>query len=137
MLELPTPSLPLNVIQSERNVVGVMPTASERLIARVRRCMDDRRLSQTKLATSMGKTQSWLSRRLSGDQSFRLRDLDRLSDIFGVTVPELFFDEYGQWDRRSGGDRRQGERRRAQQTIYDARLEVTPEFARLGFSPKK
>jgi len=110
-----------------------MPKASERIVARVRRCMDDRRMSQTKLAGLMGKTQSWLSRRLSGAQSFRLRDLDRLADIFEITIPELFFDEYGQWDRRSKTDRRKSERRQSQRTIFDAKVELTSTIARLSF----
>lgn len=112
-----------------------MPTASERLVARVRRCMDDRRMSQTKLATLMGKTQSWLSRRLTGDQSFRMKDLDRLATILEVTIPELFFDEYGQWDRRSKTDRRKGERRQSQRTIYDPHVELTSPMHRLAFPP--
>ncbi len=110
-----------------------MATASERLRERVRDFMDAQRFSQTKLATRLGKTQSWLSRRLSGNQSFRLRDLDQLADIFGVTVPELFFDTYGQWDRRSKSDRRKGERRQRQQALYDARLEIDPARDRLHF----
>jgi transcriptional regulator with XRE-family HTH domain len=114
-----------------------MPTASERLVARVRRCMDDRRMSQTGLAALMGKTQSWLSRRLSGNQSFRMKDLDRLATIFEVTVPELFFDDYGQWDRRSKSDRRKGERRKSQHTIYDAKIEIIPSVARAAFPPKE
>lgn len=126
----------MNAVDCGGIVLAVMPTASERLVARVRRCMDDRRLSQTKLAALMGKTQSWLSRRLTGDQSFRMRDLDRLGEIFDITIPELFFDEYGQWDRRSGSDRRKGERRQARQTIYDPKLEVTPTIARLAFPPR-
>lgn len=117
-----------------------MPTAAERLRARVRRCMEDRRLSQTALAELMGKTQSWLSRRLKEDaqgrQNFRMRDLDHLAQIFEITVPELFFDQYGQWDRRSGRDRRHGDRRQTQQVIYDPNVELTPDIARLGF-PRK
>jgi transcriptional regulator with XRE-family HTH domain len=93
-------------------------------------------MSQTTLAGLMGKTQSWLSRRLNGVQHFRLRDLDRLADIFSLTVPELFFDEYGQWDRRSGSDRRKTERRQQQQHIFDPRVELNAAINRLSFPPK-
>ena len=136
MLNWPTPSLLLNTGYVGGNVRADMPTASEQLVARVRRCMDDRRLSQTKLAALMAKTQSWLSRRLSGDQNFRMRDLDQLADIFELTVPELFFDDYGQWDRRAKSDRRRSERRSQRQTIYDPKVEVTPEMGRLAFASK-
>lgn len=110
-----------------------MVSAAERLRTRVRDFLDRRRMSQTQLATKMGKTQSWLSRRLTGNQSFRIRDLDRLAEIFDITVPELFFDDYGQWDRRSKTDRRKGERRQSQRTLYDARLEIVPDRDRLHF----
>jgi hypothetical protein len=65
-----------------------------------------------------------------------MKDLDQLATILEVTIPELFFDEYGQWDRRAKTDRRKGERRKSRQTIYDAKLEITPEIARAAFPPK-
>ncbi len=115
-----------------------MPTAADRLRVRVRRCMKDQRLSQTKLAEQLGRTQSWLSRRLTENpdkrQNFSIKDLDRMADVLKVTVPELFFDDYGQWDRRkNNSDRRKGERRKSQFAIYDARLELTPAIGRLAF----
>lgn len=79
------------------------------------------------------RSQAWVSRKLTGVQPFRLRDLDMLIAVFDVTLPELFFDEYGQWDRRSGTDRRKGERRQRQQTIYDPTLEPSAIVNRLGF----
>ena len=79
------------------------------------------------------RSQAWASRKLTGVQRFSVGDLDLLAAVFGVTVPELFFDTYGQWDRRSKSDRRKGERRQSRQTIYDPKLEPTPEIARLSF----
>lgn len=77
--------------------------------------------------------QSLLSRRLTGVQRFQITDLDRIAVGFGITVPELFFDDYGQWDRRSNTDRRKGERRQARQTIYDPKVEPSATIARLSF----
>jgi len=82
------------------------------------------------------RSQAWASRKLSGVQSFKLSDVALLADVFQITVPELFFDEYGQWDRRSGSDRRKGERRQTRQAIYDPKLELTPQLGRLAFPPK-
>lgn len=104
-----------------------MSTASDKLRVRVREYMDAHKMSQTQLAARLGKTQSWLSRRLTGDQSFRMKDLDPLATIFRITVPELFFDTFGQWDRRTKVDRRKVERRQRRQILYDARLEITSE----------
>ena len=81
------------------------------------------------------RSQAWVSRKLTGVQPFRVRDLDILIAVFDITLPELFFDEYGQWDRRSGIDRRKVERRQQQQTIYDPALEITPKVSRLSFPP--
>jgi transcriptional regulator with XRE-family HTH domain len=82
------------------------------------------------------RSQAWVSRKLTGVQPFRVRDLDMLAGVFGITVPELFFDEYGQWDRRSKTDRRKGERRQSRQTIYDPKVEPSPQIARLSFPPR-
>jgi transcriptional regulator with XRE-family HTH domain len=79
------------------------------------------------------RSQAWASRKLTGLQPFRVQELDMLAAVFNITIPELFFDEYGQWDRRSGSDRRKGERRQRRQTIYDAKIEITPTVARLSF----
>ena len=84
---------------------------------KVRRLMDAHGFTQIALAAKLNKSQSWLSRRLSGVQHFKIRDLDTLAVVFGLTVPELFFDDYGQWDRRSKVDRRKCQDRRVRQTV--------------------
>lgn len=114
-----------------------MDSSSEDLLRRkIRALMKQHQLSQLGLAERIGMNQSLLSRRLTGIQRFHIADLDALAAAFGVTVPELFFDEYGQWDRRSKSDRRKGERRQAQQVLHDARLEIEPERDRLHFPPR-
>lgn len=87
-------------------------------------------------ADRLKKSQAWVSRKLTGVQAFRIRDLDRIAVVFGVTVPELFFDEYGQWDRRSGSDRRKHERRQQRRVLYDPKIEIVLERDRLHFPPK-
>lgn len=111
--------------------------AAETIVrSRVNALVKQRGWSQLEFARKLGKSQAWVSRKLNGVQEFRIRDLELLARIFRITVPELFFDNYGQWDRRSGTDRRKGERRQRQQILYDARLEIEPERDRLHFPPK-
>ena len=109
--------------------------SDELLRRKVKALMKQRGITQIQLAARLDMSQSLLSRRITGVQRFQVTDLDDLARAFGVTVPELFFDEYGQWDRRSGSDRRRNERRQARQTIYDARIEITPLTSRLSFPP--
>lgn len=102
--------------------------------------MKARGWSQTNFVECLAKigfkrSQAWASRKLTGVQAFRVGELDMLAMVFGITLPELFFDEYGQWDRRSKVDRRKGERRQARQTIYDPKAELTPAIERLAFAP--
>jgi transcriptional regulator with XRE-family HTH domain len=76
------------------------------------------RMKQTVLAERMGRSQSWLSRRLSGrpwdegGSRFQFEDLDRLATVFGLSPAELLQPKYGQWDRRRAGERRCGTDRR-------------------------
>jgi transcriptional regulator with XRE-family HTH domain len=91
----------------------------------VKALLDQHGLTQVQLAERLHMNQSLLSRRLSGVQHFQLSDLEALAKAFHITVPELFFDEYGQWDRRSGSERRKGERRQVRQVLYDPKVEPT------------
>lgn len=110
--------------------------ASEDLLRqKIRALMQQHKLTQLQLADRIGMSQSLLSRRLTGVQRFQIADLDALAAAFRITVPELFFDEYGQWDRRSKTDRRKGERRQAQQKIFDPTIEPSREISRLSFPP--
>src|SRR5687768_5786721 len=95
--------------------------AHELLRRKVLALLKQRSWSQTDLTESLARighkrSQAWVSRKLTGVQSFRIRDLDMLATVFGISLPELFFDEYGQWNRRSKTDRRKGDRRHRAQT---------------------
>jgi transcriptional regulator with XRE-family HTH domain len=110
--------------------------SDELLRRKIRILMKLHRMTQIDLAARIDMSQSLLSRRLSGVQRFQITDLDAIARAFNITVPELFFDEYGQWDRRSGSDRRKSERRQLQQSVYDPRVEFTEAINRLSFPPK-
>lgn len=110
--------------------------ADELLRRKIRALMEQHRLSQIELAAKIGRSQAWLSRKITGVQNFYVRDLDRIATVFGITVPELFFDTYGQWDRRSNTDRRKGERRQRRQTIFDPTIEPSRAISRIAFDPK-
>lgn len=89
-------------------------TANDRLRQNLRELMEWRRLTQAELAEALGVSQPWVSKRLSGVTPFQIEDLDRLARLFDLTVAQLLQDGYGQWERRSGEDRRVSlERRRA------------------------
>lgn len=114
-------------------------TADERLRATVRDRMRLHQLTQAETARALRRTQSWLSKRLSGRQAFRLHDLDLLATLFNMTVPELFFDTYGQWDRRTGSDRRKPENRRKRKLLMFQPAHVPRALNRIVFasdSPK-
>src|SRR5688572_16261056 len=93
-------------------------TAEEWLRRNVVELMRFYRMRQATLAEKIGRSQSWLSRRLSGkpwDQGgsrFQFEDLDKLADVFGVSPAELLQPKYGEWDRRTGHERRSGTDRR-------------------------
>lgn len=99
-------------------------TADDLLRQKIRSLMKLRHMTQYELCVLLSRRhQSWLSRRLSGIQKFLITDLDALARAFSITVPELFFDEYGRWDRRSGVDRRSGRDRRTSQRLPVSRQE--------------
>jgi transcriptional regulator with XRE-family HTH domain len=116
-----------------------MPIAADELLRRkIAALMRQRGWSQVELRDCLERhgykrSQAWVSRKLTGVQAIKTRDLDLFATVFRVTLPELFFDEYGQWYRRSGRDRRQSERRQEQRTIFDPKVELTPEVGRLAF----
>jgi len=93
----------------------------ERLRLNILELLAFRRMKQTEFAERLGRSQSWVSKRLAGKASgkgsrFQLSDLDTLGAVFGLSPAELLEPRYGKWERRSGTDRRQhGERRRAVQ----------------------
>ena len=107
--------------------------AVELLIARIESCRAQRGWSEAELARQLNWDQSRLNKCMNQRQRFTVPDLDAIAAVFSMTVPELFFDIYGQWDRRSGVDRRKGERRNAHKAIYDPKVELSPEIERAAF----
>lgn len=65
---------------------------SEKISSEVRAELARRRLSQAEVATAMGRSQAYLSRRLSGDTAFDADDLEQLADILDVPVTAFFAD---------------------------------------------
>ncbi len=57
--------------------------------AEVRAWMGRRRATQADLATALGKSQPYVSRRLSGEVAFDTDDLFRLAEHFNVGVADL------------------------------------------------
>lgn len=112
-------------------------TAEDLLRQKIAVLLHQRGWSQIEFAERLGKSQAWVSRKLTGVQAFRLRDLDAIAGLFAISLPELFFDEYGQWDRRSGGDRRKQDRRRHKRVLYDPKIEIVASRDRLHFPIKE
>lgn len=101
-------------------------SAEERLRRNLIEILDFRRMRQADLAARLGKSQSWVSKRLAGKQSgrgsrFQLSDLDALAVIFGLSPAQLLQPAYGKWDRRSGQDRRSGYERRQRVSPFQER----------------
>lgn len=68
-------------------------------------------MTQAGLAAMLGKSQSWVSKRLSGKAQpngarLQVRDLDLIAAVFGLSPADLLCAGYGKRDRRSGQDRR-------------------------------
>lgn len=107
----------LDVLQAEPKM-GDVP--SEEIVRRnVLELMRWRRMNQVTLAERLGKSQPWLSRRLSTtDKStrFQFGDLDAIADVFGVSPAQLMCAGIGEWERRKG-ERRSGEDRRRMQQV--------------------
>jgi transcriptional regulator with XRE-family HTH domain len=62
---------------------------AERIRERMRRWMDTTQLDQRTFAEDLGKSQVWLQKVLSGENSVRLKDLDRLAEAMRTTASEL------------------------------------------------
>lgn len=100
------------MIESPQLVPVQSVPAKERLRLRVRRLLQARRsVTQADLGRALGMQQPDISKRLRGKVSFKTEELDALAAFFHLTVSELFFDEYGRFDRRKA-QRRSGKDRR-------------------------
>jgi transcriptional regulator with XRE-family HTH domain len=87
-------------------------SANEWVKANVQEAMDLRKWKQVDLAQRLGRSQPWLSKRLTGKTPFQIKDLDALARAFGFAASDLLCAGYGKWDRRQGQDRRSGFDRR-------------------------
>lgn len=89
----------------------VISTVAEPAVERVRRnvegLMEKQGVTQVQLAERLHKSQSWVSKRVSGRTPFKLKDLDDLAHAFAVS-PESLLHEFGTggFERRTGRERR-------------------------------
>lgn len=68
-------------------------TIDDRVAANVRAEMARRSCTQKSLAEQLGRTQQALSRRLSGQVAFTVRELEQISVALGVGLAALIGDE--------------------------------------------
>lgn len=61
--------------------------------ARVRGVMAEKGVTQETLASLLGVTQSYISRRLSGAVDLRVAELQQVAEVLGVPVTRLLPDE--------------------------------------------
>lgn len=65
------------------------PVVTERVAANVRAEMARQRKTQSALATALGRSQMFLSRRLGGQTPFDLDELDRIAAILDIPIERL------------------------------------------------
>lgn len=68
--------------------VGTVPLR-ERVAEELRVLLARRRLTATELARKLGRSQTWIWRRLTGETAFDLNDLEAIAATLGVTVADL------------------------------------------------
>lgn len=73
-------------------------TLTERVAEEIRALMGRRRMTGAALARSLGRSEAWISYRLSGKQTIDLHDLEAIASALGVAPVELLPAR----DRRSG-----------------------------------
>jgi transcriptional regulator with XRE-family HTH domain len=64
-------------------------TYNENVAAEVRAVMARQRRSQTDLASALGWSQPFLSRRLTGETAFNTDEIEQLAEILGVPISQL------------------------------------------------
>jgi len=77
------------------------PTLSAQVAREIRAEMGRQRMSAAKLARQLGVSEAWTSRRLSGDQTIDLNDLQRIADVLGVDPLALWPQEATRINARS------------------------------------
>lgn len=106
-------------------MVTMFTTASMRqlklkyiLIENIRALLVARRIDQGDMAFAVGHSNAWISKILSGDRNMSIEDIDKVAGYFGLTGSQLVchgissVTERRKRERRSGEDRRKGDRRR-------------------------
>lgn len=63
--------------------------ATTRVAERVRTAMRERGIVQTALAAELGRSQTAISRRLTGEVPFDVNELDDIARVLGVDVVDL------------------------------------------------
>ena len=63
--------------------------ASNAVAMNIRAELARRRVSQHKLAQHLGKSQTWVHRRLSGNVSLSINDIMLIADFLGLPITEL------------------------------------------------
>ena len=69
--------------------VGTVPLR-ERVAEELRALLARRKVTPTELGRKLGRSQTWVWRRLEGEVAFDLNDLEVIADALGVAVAELF-----------------------------------------------
>ena len=93
------------------------------LVENIRALLIARNLDQGAMAFAVGHSNAWISKILSGERKMSLTDIDKVAGFFGLTGSQLLchgisrMTERRKKDRRSGQDRRKGDRR--QQNVTD------------------
>ena len=81
-------------------------SAQERLTSNINTLLGFTRRRQSALAIHMGISQPHVSNLLNGKRLWQVEDLDSVADFFSVTVSDLFRENDGVFERRSGAERR-------------------------------
>jgi hypothetical protein len=104
--------LELTLHMNSRSVSGAT-SSSDVLRRNVLELMEWRKWNQADLASSIDRTQPWLSKRLTGKTRFNVDDIERIAGAFLIAPHTLLYEGgIGQWERRCGRDRRAGADRR-------------------------
>jgi transcriptional regulator with XRE-family HTH domain len=92
------------------------------LLQNLRILIEERRVTQRKVAAWVGHHETWLSKILREERGLSLEEIDKLAEFFGLTGYQLCspgissMTERRRGDRRSGRERRHGDRRQAKTT---------------------
>lgn len=94
------------------------------LAQNIQALLSARREDAKSLAIWCGHSGAWISKVISGERGVPVRELGKIADFFGLTVPELFQSGISPLtERRHNADRRSSERR----TPFDRRRSVIGE----------